>query len=261
MASVHFSTLLIEPPGIDSQLLKVMLAPEKFRVTAIECGAEAWNLIQETDPPDLIVIDIDLPTKGAIRIDASQLLQLICHKPNWRDIPKIIFTINPNTETLQKLPKKQTGVVIAKPYDPRRFMQEVYRALTHRLEHHIREINQEHIQLTGMLRGLRAMADGIDDSSALHQKVTDVARFIEHHFALEEQFMLQHAYRELEHHCQQHDRMSRRASSLAQDIQSGQIKHTVSDFDTFQQEILKDIALDKDYITFLREIRNEVSNH
>lgn len=259
MNPVHFSTLLIEPPGIDSELLKVMLAPEKFRVTALECGAEAWNLIQESDPPDLVVMDIDLPIKGAIRIGASQLLQLMCHKPEWRDIPKIIFTSNPDADMLRLLPSKQIKALIVRPYDPRRFMGEVFSGLNCRLDQHIHEINQAHIVMARMLRDLIMTAEVSLNRSAIYPKLAAFVDYVEHHFALEEQFMSGHLYQDLENHHQSHDKMLNRANSLLHDIQSGDVETRAGDFHSLRQVILKDVDLDRDYISFLRSIRDELS--
>ncbi|MCM8857277.1 MAG: response regulator [Candidatus Thiodiazotropha sp.] len=167
---VHFSTLLIEPPGIDSEVLKVMLAPEKFRVESAENGIQAWNLIQEGDPPDLIVIDVDLPQKGSIRVGGIQLLQLINQKQGWREVPKIILTSTPDSDMLKNIPTDSIEAVIIKPYDPMRFMNEVYDSLSRQLERHINEVNQQHIQLAGMLHELIELTDQRKEKSLQYNK-------------------------------------------------------------------------------------------
>ncbi|MET0005984.1 MAG: response regulator [Candidatus Thiodiazotropha sp.] len=103
---MHFTTLLIEPPGIDSQLINLMLAPEKFLVNKAECGPKAWNLIIESDPPDLVIVDTDLPLNGNVRIGASQLMELMSRRSGWRKIPKLVLTSDSSSSIFQQTTKK-----------------------------------------------------------------------------------------------------------------------------------------------------------
>ncbi|MCU7872905.1 MAG: response regulator [Candidatus Thiodiazotropha sp. (ex Lucinoma borealis)] len=255
---VHFSILLIEPPGIDSEVLKVMLAPEKFRVESAENGIQAWNLIQEGDPPDLVVIDVDLPQKGSIRVGGIQLLQLINQKQGWREVPKIILTSTPDSDMLKKIPTDSIEAVIIKPYDPMRFMNEVYDSLSRQLERHINEVNQQHIQLAGMLHELIELTDQRTEKSLQYNKFKQFLAILELHFNLEEQFMSQHHFSMLIEHSKNHQLMLETVNIMFNDVMSG--RHTLSreDLEQIKQAIFGDVNDDKDYIDFLQNIRLEL---
>lgn len=257
---VHFSTLLIEPPGIDSELLKLMLAPEKFLVKSAECGTEAWNIIQETEPPDLIVIDIDLPHIGEIRIGGTQLLQLLGKKDGWCDTPKIVLTSAQNASIPKQLPVSQIAAIILKPYDPMRLMSEVNDCIAKQMELHIEEINRQHIQLASLLRELLNSSTHNSNKVSFNKQLKHFLSFTESHFAFEENFMCRHNYPDFNTHHQNHNALLLKIRSMINKVVNGDISNHQETLDTLKQEFFSDVNDDKSYITFLHDVRTKLMN-
>lgn len=256
--SVHFSILLIEPPGIDSQLINLMLAPENFHVSSAECGTEAWNLIQESDPPDLVVIDIDLPVSGQIRIGGNQLLQLLGKKSGWRDVPKMILTSSQNSSIPKQLPVSQIEAIILKPYDPRRFMDEIYGSLSKHLDSHIQEINRQHIHLASLIQELATLSSKASDRYTIHQKLKEFLEFTSHHFAFEENFMYQHNYPDFAIHHQNHNQLLTETNTLVSEIVSGSQPIHPKTVGLLKRDFFDDVSDDERYITFLKKVRTDL---
>lgn len=256
---MHFRTLLIEPPGIDSQLIRVMLAPEKFQVEAAECGPDAWNLIQRTEAPDLVVIDTDLPLSGDLHIGASQILELMSSRPEWRQTPKLILVTEQKPGMLQMARNAGSSVIILKPYDPRRFMQEIFNSLTQILEHHIETVNHQHVQLAARLQ--RAAQDERNDCNPGQAHKTTLAGIldaIEEHFAFEERFMSRHNYPGFIEHHSNHQQRLERARVLTQTPVDNSADQVANSAERLRNELFDDIEDDRKYIDFLHGLRRSL---
>lgn len=254
---MHFTALLIEPPGIDSQLLKLMLAPEKFRVKSAECGQQAWNLILESTPPDLVVIDTDLPLRGNIRIDATQLLKLMRKQPAWEHVPKIILTSENTPRIMRFTQDPSIEAAILKPYDPRRFMQEVYDSQSKLLEKHIQEVNRQHLELGSLLKDVATQAE---QQSMAHFRPTlnHLHLAIKRHFAFEEQFMSRYNYPDLIEHKRNHHQLLVRTDTLITQYLKQPESLTVEIIEELRKELFEDLSDDKKYIHFLQELRKSL---
>ncbi len=247
---MHFSTLLIEPPGIDSQLLQVMLAPEKFRVETVECGHDAWNLIVQRDPPDLVVIDADLQFTGNIRIGAAQLLKLMNSRANWKSVPKIVLTSD-QKRSLIKL-SSDTGIeaVILKPFDPRRFVQEIYNSMSKLLDRHIEEINRQHLNLGTLFH------DAIHQAHLhAHELLGNITKSIEAHFAFEERFMMDHSYPDFLPHYGNHQHLLAKTKELMHGLKAGPASLRREKIEQLRRDLFDDVNDDRKYIQFLNDLR------
>jgi hemerythrin-like metal-binding protein len=234
-----------------------MLAPEKFRVLSAECGQEAWNLILESEVPDLVVIDTDLPLNGSIRIDATQLLALMHGRPVWRQIPKIILTSEKSPRVLRLAKDSSIKAVILKPYDPRRFMQEVYNSLSKLLDEHISEVNKQHLELGSLLQeAIRQIEQS--STAGVRQILNLLPSAIEKHFAFEEAFMARHNYPDSLEHNRNHRQLIDRANWLTQQCLQQQSEVNVSEIENLRQELFEDVNDDKRYIAFLHDLRTSL---
>jgi hemerythrin-like metal-binding protein len=250
---MHFSVLLIEPPGIDSQLLQVMLAAEKFHVEIAECGLDAWNLILQKTPPDLVVVDADMPFDSNIRIGIPQLLKLLHNRPAWQQIPKLILTSDRNPNFLKNAKKRGVDAVILKPYDPRRFMREVFNCLAKQLHNHINEINRQHLELGTLLMNATKSVQQRGDSG-IERLLKQLSASIENHFLFEEQFMESHSYPNYFEHHKNHQLLLNKAATLITE-QLGEINCISIDVvRQLREELFDDINDDKRYIEFLNEL-------
>ncbi|MES9829191.1 MAG: response regulator [Candidatus Thiodiazotropha sp.] len=252
---MHFTTLLIEPPGIDSQLIDLMLAPEKFLVTKAECGPAAWNLIIESEPPDLVIIDTDLPLKGNVHIGASRLMELMSSRPDWSKIPKLVLTSHSSSSIFQQTTKKNVCAAILKPYDPRRFIQEVFNCIRKRLDAHIKEINRQHIQLGTEIKNVCNMTNQEDIKESLGM----IHSHIESHHAFEEQFMSQHCYPDFIDHQKGHKQMLKDTEILIDEIYSSNPNGAIEKMKQLNVVVF-DEDQDKKYISFLYDLLDSLTS-
>ncbi|MCG8044611.1 MAG: hypothetical protein N0C89_03425 [Candidatus Thiodiazotropha endolucinida] len=256
---MHFTTLLIEPPGIDSQLINLMLAPEKFLVNKAECGPKAWNLIIESDPPDLVIVDTDLPLNGNVRIGASQLMELMSRRSGWRKIPKLVLTSDSSSSIFQQTTKKNVCAAILKPYDPRRFIQEVFNCISKRLDAHIKEINRQHIQLGTQIKNITNMLNQ-GDTINLKNRLGTILAEIEDHFAFEEQYMSQHFYPDFVEHQKGHKQVLTNAAKLIDEICTSSPMIANQKIKQLSTDVF-DVTDDKKYIGFLYGLLESLTTH
>ena len=254
---MHFTALLIEPPGIDSQLLKLMLAPEKFRVQSAECGQQAWNLILESAPPDLVIIDTDLPLNGSIRIDAAQLMNLMREQPDWEHVPKILLTSENTPRIMRFTNDPSIEAAILKPYDPRRFMQEVCDSQRKMLQKHIEEVNRQHLELGALLQDAIKQVER-QSTAHIGPTLNQLISTIQKHFAFEEQFMSKHSYPDLIEHQKNHRQLLDRADVLITQHLKRQTAMTVDKLEKLRKALFEDLSDDKKYIQFLQELRTSL---
>ncbi|MET0068264.1 MAG: response regulator [Candidatus Thiodiazotropha sp.] len=251
---MHFTTLLIQPPGIDSQLLNLMLAPEKFQVASAECGLDAWNLILTNQPPDLVIIDADMPQHGDIRIGAVQILESMSNRPAWKNTAKLLLTSHQTPTLLAQAQKANINAVILKPYDPRRFINEVFQILNQLLQKHIDLVNQQHLNLGTLIKEIIISAR----TSPVHQmqqKLKRIPDAIEKHFRYEEQFMSQHNYPAFLEHHKNHGILLTKAHSIANGSSARDTKAVIQQIDRLKEELFHDIDDDRKYIAFLNQLK------
>ncbi|PVV08018.1 MAG: hypothetical protein B6D77_12640 [gamma proteobacterium symbiont of Ctena orbiculata] len=253
---MHFTTLLIEPPGLDSQLINLMLAPEKFRVKSVECGPVAWNLILGSDPPDLVLIDTDLPLNGNVRIGASQLMELMSSRPGWKDIPRLVLTSDSSTSIFQESDKTNVCSAILKPYDPRRFIQEICNCISKSLDAHIREVNRQHIQLGTKIKNLA----NIQSQKQIKESLGGILTDIEMHFDFEEKFMSEHYYPDFIEHQKGHQQLYKNAKMLIDEICSGDRVTFNKKIDQLSINVFDGVEDDKKYINFLYKLLDSLTN-
>ena len=247
---MHFTTLLIEPPGIDSQLLQVMLAPEKFRVDSVECGSDAWNLIIRNDPPDLVIIDTDLPLSGRIRIGATQLLELMSTQPRWQQIPRLVLTSDDSSDILRHIKDPHICAAILKPYDPIRFMQEVFNCLSRYLQRHIEEVNRQHLQLGTQVKRVAATCR-LQTAHDINGSLRAIPAAMEKHFEFEEAFMSRHNYPDFMAHYQGHLQIRTKVNALIEETCAGEPSRFAEKIEQLGKNILDGVDDDKRYIDFL----------
>ncbi|MCG7872357.1 MAG: response regulator [Candidatus Thiodiazotropha lotti] len=254
---MHFSILLIEPPGIDSQLLQLMLTPEKFRVRTSECGLKAWNTILTDDVPDLVVMDADLPQQGEIQITAVQLLEMMNNQAQWCNIPKVILASNSNTSILKISSVTSVNAIILKPYDPRRFIQEVYKSLTQHIESHIAEVNRQHIQLGTAFQELIKLSE-IGNTNDLKRNFTQLSHTIEKHFDFEEHFMARHNYPDFIDHHENHKQLLTIVENMKVEMAQSGKSITTKRIVKLRSDLFEDVNDDKQYIKFLTNLRTSL---
>jgi CheY-like chemotaxis protein len=100
--------LLVEDDAPTRELFRAAFRRAGFVVTAVEDGLAALHRI-ESDPPDVIVLDMALP-----RLGGRDVLRELRARPDTRHIPVVIVTGTDITDL-----NERAGVpVLMKPVDP-----------------------------------------------------------------------------------------------------------------------------------------------
>ena len=100
--------LLVEDDPSTREIFRVALRHAGFVVVAVDDGLAALQRI-ESDPPDIVVLDMGLP-----RLGGRDVLREIRANPNTRPIPIVIVT---GTDVVDL--NERAGIpVLTKPVDP-----------------------------------------------------------------------------------------------------------------------------------------------
>jgi DNA-binding response OmpR family regulator len=100
--------LLVEDDASTREIFRVALRHAGFVVVAVDDGLAALHRI-ESDPPDIVVLDMGLP-----RLGGRDVLREIRANPNTRAIPIVIVT---GTDVVDL--NERAGIpVLMKPVDP-----------------------------------------------------------------------------------------------------------------------------------------------
>jgi len=112
-------TLLVEDNEINRRLEKFLLRSEGYRVREAATAKEAFRVL-ETDRPDLILMDIQLP--GVDGLEATRKLK---GDPATRDIPVVAVTSYAMKGDREKALAAGCVGFITKPIDKTSFMREI----------------------------------------------------------------------------------------------------------------------------------------
>jgi len=116
--------LLVEDSPDDADLMEEALKEGMLshRVTRIEDGEQAIDHLRRSPPPDLILLDLNLP-----RRNGAEVLEEIKNDPRLRRIPVVIMTASDNEKAIQELYKLHVNCCVCKPTDQEQFAQAVKR--------------------------------------------------------------------------------------------------------------------------------------
>ena len=120
----HNKILIIEDAKVERMLLKTMFEQRDFDVTFCVDGQEAWNWINENDPPGLVVLDLTLPN-----IDGFELIDHIRSKVAWKQTPVLVTSAHKDRNTVVAAITRGASGYIAKPFDVARLLSEVNKLL------------------------------------------------------------------------------------------------------------------------------------
>ena len=114
--------LIIDDSPVDVAILRKILADLECTVE-VDDGTGAWNLINTSNVPDMVLLDLVMPTQNGMR---TQRL--------WRDLPVLIISGDAHPTTVHNLAGMGIQGFIAKPYDPERVKHELQRYLPLRVD-------------------------------------------------------------------------------------------------------------------------------
>ncbi len=116
--------LVVEDHEDTACLLRFILEREGYGVTLIFDGQVLQDLITTTPPPDLLLLDIMLPS-----LTGLELLRAVRTTPEWQWIPVILLTADSRTETMTEAANLGATEYVQKPFNAERLLKSVYQFL------------------------------------------------------------------------------------------------------------------------------------
>ena len=128
--TIH-TVMVVEDHEDIACLLRFVLEREGFAVIHVADCENARHLTTTTAPPDLIFLDIMLPS-----LTGLELLRIIKTTPEWQWIPVILLTANVRSETMTEAANLGATEYVLKPFAPERVMKSVHQFLPRAGVHH-----------------------------------------------------------------------------------------------------------------------------
>jgi len=113
--------LVVDDDAIVIKSCRRILESEGFEVSAVPSVEQALAAIKITDF-DLLLIDVKMPER-----DGMYLMQEI--KKNWAEIPTIVMSGYPTSETIAEVYRLGATLFIPKPFRPDELMKSVRQVL------------------------------------------------------------------------------------------------------------------------------------
>lgn len=126
-AKARATILIVEDDRMTTELIDQMLGDEGYLTHTASDGEDAISLVK-TSPPDLILMDVELPDKNGIA--ACRELR---SDPALQTIPVIFITADPNDETLAAASEAGGSDYVRKPVNRIELLTRVSCALTRQL--------------------------------------------------------------------------------------------------------------------------------
>lgn len=116
------SVLVIEDDEHISHLLKFMFERENFTVQLVRDGREAKSVIEHSEPPDTVLLDVMLPF-----FDGFTLVETARAQPAWRNTPIIMLTAKTQEKDIVRALQAGANDYIVKPFQPAELLARVKR--------------------------------------------------------------------------------------------------------------------------------------
>jgi CheY-like chemotaxis protein len=116
--------LVLEDEPLLQRLLRQTFEPAGFRVTSVENGTAALEIVQE-DPPDLVVCDIVVPG-----IDGIELVTLLRGEYNYK-APILVVSGHSDEKYRRAAQDAGADFFLAKPVEPSKLLVKVEEMLAH----------------------------------------------------------------------------------------------------------------------------------
>lgn len=120
------SVLVIEDDDHIAQILKFMLQRHGFGVTVATDGAAARSHIQQSEAPQLVLLDVMLP-----HVDGFELVRVIRARPGWESTPVIMLTAKNQEGDIVRALDAGANDYMVKPFQPNELLARIRRYLRH----------------------------------------------------------------------------------------------------------------------------------
>lgn len=114
------TVIVVEDHEDTACLLRFILEREGYGVTHLRDGQLAQQFIAMTLPPDLLLLDIMLPSMTGL-----ELLRIVRTTPEWQWIPVILLTANTQAETMKEACLLGATEYVQKPFSAERLLKSI----------------------------------------------------------------------------------------------------------------------------------------
>jgi DNA-binding response OmpR family regulator len=116
--------LMVEDDESMATLVRFLLEKEGYEVLYAADGRQAKALIDETTPPQLVLLDVMLPYMGGLA-----LVTHIRRKPDWCHVPVIMLTVDAMKQDVVLALDAGANDYVVKPFNPQELMARIRRVL------------------------------------------------------------------------------------------------------------------------------------
>lgn len=118
------TVLIIEDDDQISYLLKFLVEREGYSVISAADGQIAHDLIEDIEPPDLVLLDMMLPY-----IDGYELYKKMRLNISWNDVSVIVLSTKSQEKDIVKMLDKGVNDYVVKPFQPMELLSRIKRIL------------------------------------------------------------------------------------------------------------------------------------
>jgi DNA-binding response OmpR family regulator len=118
--------LIVEDNSVISNLLTHLLERRGYEVQLASDGREAKDLIEKSEPPHLVVLDVILT-----HFDGFQLIEEMRSRDKWKDIPVIMLTSKNREIDIVRALNAGADDYMTKPFRPEELLARVQRSIKH----------------------------------------------------------------------------------------------------------------------------------
>jgi DNA-binding response OmpR family regulator len=118
--------LIVVDNSVISNLLTHLLERRGYEVQLASDGREAKDLIEKSEPPHLVVLDVILT-----HFDGFQLIEEMRSRDKWKDIPVIMLTSKNREIDIVRALNAGADDYMTKPFRPEELLARVQRSIKH----------------------------------------------------------------------------------------------------------------------------------
>ena len=241
----HFQIGIIEDHPSNAELLTQLFLSEIYAVKHWEAARDAWNGVNNNDPMDLVVLDLDVDQNHSRSVNYFQLLDHI--RVRWNSSRVIALTALNKQELAERGRLIRAHATVHKPYNIRNLFKLSHNLLEDMLSENINDLNSQHRSLAYQFRRLINTSPGADS------KPEAVLQNLHDHFRFEETFMTRHNYPDRGQHASNHLKILEKAKQI--------LHRSNTDTESLQRlwrEVSSDVNDDQSYMQFLEEIHKSL---
>lgn len=121
------TALVVEDSEHVAYLLEYMLEREGFEVLVANNGRDAVHFVEESPPPDIVLLDVMLPYR-----DGFEIVREIRNSDAWAETPVIMLSARSLEEDVVRALEAGANDYVMKPYNPRELLARIKRHIASR---------------------------------------------------------------------------------------------------------------------------------